>query len=244
MLRKNIIWAVSLSLAGALSVTLVLVGAPADTRVADAAMMRDAAALRGLIREAVDVNSAQGDGMTALHWAAFNGDVELAQPLLYAGANVAATTRLGAYTPLYLASKHGNDAIVEMLLKAGSDPQKASVAGITPLMMAASSGKANVVEMLIDAGAELDVTETERGQTAIAFAAAFNRPDAIRALAGAGADINKASLQIEPPPPASASRSEPAAAGGPDRRSRRSRWPGRSGGCYRDARRASREDRR
>ena len=201
MLRKNIIWAVSLSLAGALSVTLVLVGAPADTRVADAAMMRDAAALRGLIREAVDVNSAQGDGMTALHWAAFNGDVELAQPLLYAGANVAATTRLGAYTPLYLASKHGNDAIVEMLLKAGSDPQKASVAGITPLMMAASSGKANVVEMLIDAGAELDVTETERGQTAIAFAAAFNRPDAIRALAGAGADINKASLQIEPPPP-------------------------------------------
>ena len=108
MLRKNIIWAVSLSLAGALSVTLVLIGSPADTRVADAAMMRDAEAVRGLIRQAVDVNSAQGDGMTALHWAAFNGDVELAQPLLYAGANVEATTRLGAYTPLYLASKHGH----------------------------------------------------------------------------------------------------------------------------------------
>ena len=201
MLRKNIIWAVSLSLAGALSVTLVLIGSPADTRVADAAMMRDAEAVRGLIRQAVDVNSAQGDGMTALHWAAFNGDVELAQPLLYAGANVEATTRLGAYTPLYLASKHGHSSIVEMLLQAGSNPEKTDVAGMTPLMMAASSGNADLVTMLVEAGVELDAIETERGQTALGFAAAFNRPEAIRVLAEAGADLNKASKQIEPPPP-------------------------------------------
>ena len=201
MLRKNIIWAVSLSLAVALSVTLVLIGSPVDTRVADAAMMRDADAVRGLIRQAADVNSAQGDGMTALHWAAFNGDVELAQPLLYAGANVEATTRLGAYTPLYLASKHGHGNIVEMLLEAGSNPEKTDVSGMTPLMMAASSGNADLVTMLVEAGAELDAIETERGQTALVFAAAFNRPEAIRVLAEAGADVNKASKQIEPPPP-------------------------------------------
>ncbi len=56
MLRKNIIWAVSLSLAVALSVTLVLIGSPVDTRVADAAMMRDADAVRGLIRHAGSAN--------------------------------------------------------------------------------------------------------------------------------------------------------------------------------------------
>ena len=48
--------------------------------------------------------------MTALHWAALKGDAELAQMLLYAGANVKATTRLGAYTPLYLAAKGGHAA--------------------------------------------------------------------------------------------------------------------------------------
>ena len=201
MFRKNMTWAASLSLAGALSLTLVLLGVPADTRVADAAMIGDVDTVHALIRQAVDVNSAQGDGMTALHWAAYNGDAELAQTLLYAGANARATTRLGAYTPLYMASKSGHADIVGVLLEAGADPDTAAMGGITPLMMAASSGDAVSVRLLAQAGADVNATETERGQTALAFAAAFDRPEAIRALADAGADINKASKQIEPPPP-------------------------------------------
>ena len=63
--------------------------------------------MRTLLKQGADVNAAQGDGMTALHWAARNGDVELAQMLLYAGANVKATTRLGGYTPLMLAARAG-----------------------------------------------------------------------------------------------------------------------------------------
>ena len=201
MFRKNIAWAVSLSLAAALSLTLVLLGTPADTRVADAAMIGDVDAVHALIRQAVDVNSAQGDGMTALHWAAYNGDAELAQTLLYAGANTRATTRLGAYTPLYMASKSGHAPVVDLLLKAGVDPDTAALGGITPLMMAASAGDHRSVQSLAEAGADVNATETERGQTALAFAAAFNRPEVIRALVDAGADINKASKQIEPPPP-------------------------------------------
>ena len=61
-----------------------------------------------LLKEGADVNGAQGDGMTALHWAAHNGDAELAPMLLYAGANVGAKTRLGGYTPLHLAAQIGN----------------------------------------------------------------------------------------------------------------------------------------
>jgi ankyrin repeat protein len=73
----------------------LIVAAAGDTRVADAAMAGDKTQVRTLLTQAVDVNSAQGDGMTALHWAALKGDAELAQMLIYAGANLKATTRLG-----------------------------------------------------------------------------------------------------------------------------------------------------
>src|SRR5687768_472041 len=80
--------------------------------VAAAAQAKDSAAVRTLIKEGADVNAAQGDGMTALHWAALNGDAELASMLLYAGANVGAKTRIGGYTPLHLAAQIGNANVI------------------------------------------------------------------------------------------------------------------------------------
>src|SRR5215467_12983253 len=103
-------------LAGLLCASAWLVAAT-DTRVADAAMKNDQETVRSLIKQAVDVNGAQGDGMTALHWAALNGNVEIAQMLLYAGANAQATTRIGSYTPLFMAAKTGNSKVVDALLK-------------------------------------------------------------------------------------------------------------------------------
>src|SRR5215510_13326493 len=88
--------------------------------VADAAMAKDAAAVRALVSKGADINTPQGDGMTALHWAAKNGDASLAQMLLYAGANVRATTRLGGYTALHLASQAGATDVVKTLLAAGA----------------------------------------------------------------------------------------------------------------------------
>src|SRR5579862_5917092 len=86
-----------------------------DTDVADAAMRGDREALRSLIRAAADVNSAQGDGMTALHWAAAGGDSEMAGMLIHAGANVRAGTRIGGYTPLFLAAEHGHSSVIDLL---------------------------------------------------------------------------------------------------------------------------------
>src|SRR6476659_2225209 len=77
-----------------------LLRAAPDAAVADAAMRGDRDAVRGLLKQAADVNAAQGDGMTALHWAAMKNDPDLAQTLLFAGANIKAATRIGAYTPL------------------------------------------------------------------------------------------------------------------------------------------------
>src|SRR5438034_4305856 len=104
----------------ALSLSAFLAAA-SDTPVADAAQAGDAAAVRALLKQAADVNAAQGDGMTALHWAAMHIDPDLAQLLLYASANPRATTRIGPYTPLLLAAQNGNAEVMEPLLKVVAD---------------------------------------------------------------------------------------------------------------------------
>ena len=82
------------------------VNMPSNERhaVADAAMRGDVAAVRALLKDRADVNAAQGDGMTALHWAAESGNQELAQLAVEAGANPAAATRIARHTPLHVAA--------------------------------------------------------------------------------------------------------------------------------------------
>ena len=56
----------------------------ADSALADAAMKGDISTVRTLLGRKVDVNAAQGDGSTALHWAVYNGNAEMVQFLLTA----------------------------------------------------------------------------------------------------------------------------------------------------------------
>jgi ankyrin repeat protein len=172
---------------------------PSTSPVADAARDGDRDAVRALLREGGDVNAAQGDGMTALHWAALRNDVELAEILLYAGANVKATTRLGAYTPLVLASRNGNAPMVETLLKAGADAGVSTSTGTTALMLAAASGSAESVELLLDHGAAVDAREPSAGQTALMFASVSNRTAVIDLLLERGADPTLATNVVDVP---------------------------------------------
>jgi ankyrin repeat protein len=161
--------------------------------VADAAMAHDRDAVKALLKSGADVNAAQGDGMTALHWASRNGDAELAQMLLFAGANVKATTRLGGYTPLMMAAEQGHATVIAALLTSGADPKAANNLGTTPLMLAAASGNPQAVTTLVENGAEIDAQEKTFGQTPLMFAAATNRVDAIKALVKAGANLKATS---------------------------------------------------
>src|SRR3989442_15435145 len=177
---------------GALGLTAML-SAAANTPVADAAMQGNKDAVRALLKQAADVNAAQGDGMTALHWAAMKDDADLAQMLLYAGANVRATTRIGAYTPLILAAKHGSAAVMDGLLKAGADVNAQTPNGTTALMLAAASGTPDAVALLMDGGADVNAKEPVRGLTAAMFAAASNRALVLDLLARRGADLKATS---------------------------------------------------
>jgi ankyrin repeat protein len=200
-MRRNIRWICAIGLIAIAGTTVALLGTTGDTRVVDAAMNGDRDAVRSMIRQAVDVNAAQGDGMTALHWAALKGDAEMAQMLIYAGANLKASTRLGGYTPLFMASKTGNAGVVEELLKAGADPKAPVALGLTPLMPAAAGGNADTVRLLLQYGADPNAADTERGQTPLMFAAANNQAEAVRILAEHGARPDIASTVIAPTTP-------------------------------------------
>ncbi len=157
--------------------------------VADAAMAREADHVQTLLRGGADASASQGDGMTALHWAAMQGDGAMAEMLLVAGANARATTRIGGFTPLHLASKAGRAEAVPALLKGGAPVDAATATGATALMLAAAAGNAEIVTALAKAGADLNLTETAHGQTALMFAASLGRADAVTALLAAGADV-------------------------------------------------------
>src|SRR5258706_10893868 len=86
-------------------------------------------------KQKIDVNATQPDGMTALHRAAYQDDLDQVDRLLRAGANPRATNRYGV-TPLSLACTNGNLAMVERLLKAGADANTSLPGGETVLMTA------------------------------------------------------------------------------------------------------------
>lgn len=188
------------SLIGALALAVVSAGGPffgiaaaSGTDVADAAKARDVAAVKALLKSGADVNAAQGDGMTALHWAASSGDAALTQMLLAAGANIRATTRLGGITALHMASQAGHSQVVAALIAAGADSNSATATGATALMLAARSGDSATVTKLVETGANVNAKEKGFGQTALMVAAGLDRADVIRILMARGADWKAAS---------------------------------------------------
>ena len=188
----------SVQFAIGLLLTASLGAAQSGSPLADAAMRGDKTTVSTLIKQSVDVGAAQGDGMTALHWAAERGDAEMAEMLVYAGANVSAVTRIGLYTPLHLAAKAGNAAVTKVLIKGGADVNaKSNPSGSMPMHLAALSGSADVINLLADAKADVNPREAEWEQTPLIFAASANRAQAVTALIKRGADADLVSKTID-----------------------------------------------
>ncbi len=158
-----------------------------DRRLVDAVQQRDFEAARELLAAGSTVDVPQGDGATAVAWAAHWDEVNLTSALIGAGADVDAANDLGV-TPLMLAAANGSLPLVELLLAAGAAPDAARPTGDTALMFAARAGSVEVVRRLAAAGADPNA-RTTGGHTALMWAAAEAHADVAQALLDHGAAL-------------------------------------------------------
>ena len=163
--------------------------AAGDARLINAIRAKDVGAVRALLKQRMDVNAPQGDGSTALHWAAHVDDLTIADLLIRAGARGAVANENG-FTPLHLACINRNGAMVERLLAARADANAASVNGETVLMTCARAGDARGVKALLLKGARVNEKEKAHDQTALMWAAAQRHSDVTRLMIEAGAEIH------------------------------------------------------
>ncbi len=168
-----------------------------DLRLVNAAADRDKAAMRELIRQAVDVNASRPDGVTALLLAAHFNDLDSVELLLTARANVNAADDHGV-TPLAQASENANGAMVETLLAAGANPNSAQSSGLTPLMIATHTGNVAIVKSLLVRGANLNAT-TAMNVTALMWAVADQRADIAQLFIANHADVGVSSKRGDTP---------------------------------------------
>src|SRR5436190_22513074 len=152
---------------------------------------RDAAL--NMIAAGADVNAAQGDGTTPLHWAVYKIDTDLARALLARGAKPAVMNNYGS-SPLAEAVKVADARLVGMLLDAGSNVEVPNQEGQTPLMLAARAGSLDVAELLVRHGANVNAREKWRGQTALMWAADARSAELTRFLIKHKADVNARAL--------------------------------------------------
>jgi uncharacterized protein len=166
-----------------------IVAAATDAPLISALKERDFASARSLTsKSGVDVNATEGDGATALQWAAHWDQVDIAAQLLKAGAKVDAANAYGV-TALSLACVNGSDRMVDVLLGASANPNLARESGMTPLMACSRSGNAKAVSALLRKGADTAARDAVRGQTALMWAVAAKHDDVVRSLLEGGADL-------------------------------------------------------
>jgi len=142
------------------------------------------------IRAGADVNQAQPDGTTPLHWAVFRVDYELLDALIAKKAKVNVKNEFGS-APLLEAVKVADARMVKALLDAGAEPDSANLDGETALMMAIKTGDLPILELLIQAGANVNTVEKFHSQTPLMYAAAAqkNAGPMVKLLLAKGADV-------------------------------------------------------
>jgi len=123
---------------------------------------------RGQVEEMVELiirgcnpNTADGEGLTSLHYASEFNRLDVIRSLYdLCGDSLMLNPRdKYGWTPLYCAAHHGNSDVVKLLLELGADPSVSNVQLKTPLHCAASQGRRLICELLISAGASINAQD-------------------------------------------------------------------------------------
>jgi uncharacterized protein len=175
-------------------VVCVTLAAAREVPLIEAVKNDDVAGVRALVKRPGAAKVTEPDGTTALHWAAQQGNEQIVDLLLKAGASAGAANTFGV-VPLSLAVESGNAAIVDRLLRAGARATAALAAGETVLHTAARVGNPEVIKLLLAAGAKVDAAEDTRSQTPLMWAAASGNAAAARMLVEAGANVAARSIE-------------------------------------------------
>lgn len=132
-----------------------------------------------------DVDAADCDGNTPLHFATAHDDHAFVNVLLGRGAN-ANVINSGRYLALQVEIEHDRVAVVEALLKAGADPKDSCFGSLPPLYLAAES--LAMTRTLLEHGADVNAVDDDYC-TALNRAVQLEKPDVVDALVKAGADL-------------------------------------------------------
>ncbi|XP_073541555.1 ankyrin-3 isoform X30 [Phyllobates terribilis] len=120
------------------------------------------------LKNGVDINVCNQNGLNALHLASKEGHVEIVTELIQRGVDVDAATKKGN-TALHIASLAGQTEVVRVLVSNGANVNAQSQNGFTPLYMAAQENHLEVVKFLLDNAASQSLA-TEDGFTPLAVA--------------------------------------------------------------------------
>ncbi|XP_056904851.1 ankyrin-3-like isoform X3 [Takifugu flavidus] len=121
------------------------------------------------LKNGVDINICNQNGLNALHLASKEGHVEVVAELIKLGANVDAATKQKGNTALHIASLAGQTDVVKKLVTHHANVNAQSQNGFTPLYMAAQENHLEVVQFLLDNGSSQSIA-TEDGFTPLAVA--------------------------------------------------------------------------
>ncbi|XP_035848861.1 ankyrin-1a isoform X10 [Sander lucioperca] len=120
------------------------------------------------IKNGININTANQNGLNGLHLASKEGHVKMVLELLHNGIVLETTTKKGN-TALHIAALAGQEQVVTELVNYGANVNAQSQKGFTPLYMAAQENHLEVVKFLLENGANQSIP-TEDGFTPLAVA--------------------------------------------------------------------------
>jgi ankyrin repeat protein len=120
----------------------------ADNIMIEAAKSGDVEAIRAYLTAGAELNARDGEGMSALTWAARRGQKKVVRVLLDKGLTDIDLKDSYGFTPLFWAARRGYVDIVRILLENGADPGTKDIYGWTPMTWAVQRGHFKIMKLL------------------------------------------------------------------------------------------------